>query len=154
MDMDDPLKIETPSTTNVTHATSTPAASSTSTTSATTTVNNSSPMVSISKNSNLETELDLGSIHDPISIKTEMTLLEKTLVQKDKKDNNSAPPPKKDKLLLTPPSQSKSKSPKFAKKMQIICGSTLEKKICIKLECNYSPTFSIALFSILEHYEA
>ena len=102
----DPLKIETPSTTNTTALTST--------TSATTTVN-SSPMVSISKNSNLETELDLGSIHDPISIKTEMTLLEKTLVQKDKKDNNSAPPPKKDKLLLTPPSQSKSKSPKFAK---------------------------------------
>ena len=128
MDMDDPLKIETPSTTNVANTTSTPAASSTSTTSATTTVNNSSPMVSISKNSNLETELDLGSIHDPISIKTEMTLLEKTLVQKDKKDNNSAPPPKKDKLLLTPPSQSKSKSPKFAKKMQIICGSTFEKK--------------------------
>ena len=112
MDMDDPLKIETPSTTNVANTTSTPAASSTSTPSATTTVN-SSPMVSISKNSNLETELDLGSIHDPISIKTEMTLLEKTLVQKDKKDNNSAPPPKKDKLLLTPPSQSESKSPKI-----------------------------------------
>ena len=130
----DPLKIETPSTTNTTALTST--------TSATTTVN-SSPMVSISKNSNLETELDLGTIHDPISIKTEVSLLEKTLVQKDKKDNTASAPPKKDKMLLTPPSsQGESKSPKIhstilrsVKKVQKIREITLHKKKSAK-KCN------------------
>ena len=42
------------------------------------------PMVSIQKGSSLETELDLGSVTDPTSVKTELSLSET-----GKKDNNS-----------------------------------------------------------------